>query len=114
MNKGVYILIFLVSVFISSGSQILLKKSTKEVYSSVIKEYLNLRVIFAYTLFFGATLLTIFAYKGVDLSFGLVLESTGYIFVTFMSIVFLKERLTLRKITGIFLIIIGIIIFGLF
>ena len=42
-----------------------------------------------------------------------ILESTGYIFVAVMGYIFLKERLNRRKMAGIALILVGIIIFSL-
>lgn len=69
-NMLFYTILFLVSVFISSISQIILKKSAEVKYASVIREYLNPMVITAYTIFLASTLLTTFAYKGVPLSLG--------------------------------------------
>lgn len=105
--------IFLLSVLISSVSQVMLKKSANKTYDSKIKEYLNPRVILAYGMFFAATLITMFAYKVVPLSFGPILESAGYIFVAVLSFVTLKERLTLRQMLGMVLILAGIALFSL-
>ena len=69
----------LFGVFISGMSQVLLKKSAGRQYSSAIREYLNPFVIVAYALFFGATLLSVYAYKGIPLSMGPILDATGYI-----------------------------------
>ena len=48
-----YSLVFLVSVLISSLSQVLLKISADKEHSSIWKEYLNFRTIGAYGLFFN-------------------------------------------------------------
>lgn len=112
-NKVLFSLVFIFGVFISSLSQIILKKSAMSQYESKIKEYLNPKVIFAYTIFFGATFCSIFAYKVIPLSFGPILESAGYIFVSLFSWLLLKERISKRKITGLILIIIGIAIYAL-
>ncbi|WP_304580618.1 EamA family transporter, partial [Dubosiella newyorkensis] len=77
------------------------------------QEYLNFPVIFAYTLFFLATLLSIFAYRVVPLSFGPVLESTSYIYVTIFGILIFKEKINAKKIVALVLILIGIIIYSL-
>ena len=108
-----FILIFLVSVFISSVSQIILKKSAEIKYDSVIKEYLNIRVIGAYSMFFLSTLLTMYAYTGVPLTLGTLLESAGYIYIPVLSFFFLKEKITLRMVIGSLFIICGIIIYNL-
>lgn len=113
MNNYIYIIIFLISVFISSISQIVLKKSANKSYDSKLKEYLNPMVIGSYTIFFTSTLLTIFAYRGVPLSFGPILESTGYVYISVLGLLFLKEKLTFKKLCGNILIIIGILVFYL-
>lgn len=113
MSSMNYIIIFLLSVFISSCSQIVLKKSANKTYDNKIKEIFNPMVLGAYICFFGASLLTVFAYKGVDLSWGPVLETTSYIYIMILSAVFLKEHVTKRKIMGNTVIIIGIIVYAL-
>lgn len=106
----IYYLIFLFSVLIASVSQIMLKKSTDIIYDKWWKEYLNTKTIVSYALFFVSTLLTMYAYKGVTVSMGAVLEASGYIFVTFMSVIYLKEKVGKTKGIGIILILIGIFI----
>lgn len=108
-----YIAIFLFSVFVSSCSQVILKKSAKKEYKHVIFEYLNPRVIFSYGLFFVSTLLTMYAYKGVPLTFGSLLESVGYIYILILSALFLKEKITLTKVMGNLFIIAGIFCYAL-
>lgn len=107
-----YMILFLVAVFISSVSQIMLKKSANKTYDNAIKEYLNPWVILAYGLFFGATLVTVLAYKYVPLSMGPILESTGYFFVTILGMIFLKEKVGKKKAVGLVVILVGIIIFN--
>lgn len=108
-----FILVFLVSVLISSISQIILKKSAARKYDSLIKEYLNVRVIGAYAMFFLSTLLTMYAYTGVPLTLGALLESAGYIYIPLLSFIFLKEKITPRMVVGSLFIIGGIIIYNL-
>lgn len=103
-----YVLIFLISVFVSSCSQIILKKSAAKEHQSVLKEYMNWRVILAYGLFFCSTLLTMTAYKGVPLSMGTLLEASGYIYIPILSYLFLGEKITKLKVVGAALIILGI------
>ena len=103
--------ILLFSVFISSVSQILLKKAADRTYESSLKEYLNPLVIGAYGMFFCSVILTMLALKYVPLSMS-ILESTGYIFVSVMGYFFLKEKFTKRKLAGFALILAGVIIFN--
>lgn len=106
-----YYLIFLMSVFIASSSQIILKKSADKEHKNVIAEYLNLNVIIGYGMLFMSTILTIAAFKGLDFKNGPIIESTGYLFVLVLSRIFLKENITKKKMIGNILIIAGAIIF---
>lgn len=110
---AVYSIIMVVSVFISSISQIMLKKSAQRAYTSKLKEYLNPLVIIAYGLFFGCTLITVYALKVVPLSMSPILEASGYIFVAVLSAVFLKERMTRQQVIGMAVILLGILIYSL-
>lgn len=112
MNKWGYILLFLVSVFISSCSQIALKKSANQTHKNKIAEILNPIVLGAYLCFFGASLLTVLAYQGVDLSWGPVLETTSYIYIMILSALFLKEKISFQKVFGNVIIILGIVIYA--
>lgn len=112
-NNIGYIVLFLVSVLISSCSQIALKKSANKKYDNKIKEILNPVVFGAYCCFFGASLLTVIAYRGVDLSWGPVLETTSYIYIMVLSYLFLHERITKKKVIGNIIIIFGIMIYAL-
>ena len=112
-EKILFSLIFIIGVFISSISQIILKKSADKKYPSKIREYLNVRVIFSYIIFFGATLCSILAYTKIPLSLGPILESSGYFFVAVLSYIFLKEKISKQKMLGLSIIIIGIIIYAL-
>ena len=112
-EKILFSLIFVFGVLISSVSQIILKKAAQKEYPNKIREYLNARVIFAYIIFFGATLCSIWAYTVIPLSLGPILESAGYIFVAVLSWLFLKEKITKKKMLGLSIIIIGIIIYSL-
>lgn len=103
----------LFGVFISSISQVMLKKSAMRSHASALKEYLNPLVVFAYVLFVGATLLSVLAYKGIPLSMGPVLDATGYLYVTFFGVVIFHERVTPRKLIALALIIAGIVVYAL-
>lgn len=114
MNKTIllYSTILLIGVFISAVSQVILKKAAMRKYDSVIREYLNPLVIFAYMLFVGTTFLSIFAYKGIPLSMGPVLETTSYIYVTIFGVIIFKEKMNIKKIVSLVLTIAGIIVYS--
>lgn len=115
MNKEllIYSGIMLLGVLISSVSQILLKISAGKKYPSRIREYLNPHVIIGYGMFFGCTLISMLALKVVPLSMQPVLEATGYIFVAALSYFILKEKLSLRQLSGMALILIGIVVYSI-
>lgn len=107
-----YSLFLLVGVFLSSISQVMLKKAALKKHDSAIKEYLNPLVIFAYVIFVGTTFLSILAYKGINISMGPILEATSYIYVTFWGVKIFGEKINKLKILALALIIVGIIIFA--
>ncbi len=114
MSKlGIYSCIMIIGVLISSFSQIMLKKSAQKTYENKLREYLNPLVITAYTLFFGCSLLSVYALKVVPLSMSPILEASGYIFVAVLSYIFFKEKLTKKQFFGMALIIGGIVIYTL-
>ena len=107
----IYSLIYVFAVFISAVSQIMLKIAARKQYKSKIHEYLNPLVIFSYVLFFGCTLITLLAYRKVPLSLGQILESSGYIFVTILGTTVLNEKMSVKKIIGMAVILLGILLF---
>lgn len=112
MLNGYYRL-FLFSVFISAVSQIILKISANQEHKSKIAEYLNPRVIGAYSFFLISTVLSAISYRGVPLSIGPALECTGYVYIAVLSVLILKEKISKKKILGNVLIIAGIMVCAL-
>lgn len=104
------IILFIISVCISSTSQILLKKSANEEKQNKWQEYFNKYVISGYLLLFISTILTMLAYKSLNLSMGVMIESISYIIIAIASYFAFKEKITRNKLIGIILIITGIII----
>ena len=107
-----YSLILLFGVFLSSVSQVMLKKASIKEYDTSLKMYLNPFVITAYIIFAGTTLLSVLAYRGIPLSLGPVIEATGYIFVSFWGVKLFGEKMTRKKIAAIILILVGIVLFS--
>ena len=108
-----YALFNLLGVFVAAISQVMLKKSAQKEYPSVMAEYLNPLVIFAYVLFVGSSLLSVLAYRGIPLSMGPILEATGYFYVTFFGVTIFHEKLNSRKLLGLAVIIAGIVVYSL-
>lgn len=96
---------------VSAFSQILLKKSANKPHNGFWDQYLNKFVISGYILLLVTTLLSIWAYSGMSYKYGPPLESIGFIIITVLSALILKEKITKKKIVGVALIIAGILIF---
>lgn len=114
MNKITFLYgtFLLFGVFISAISQAMLKKAALKVYESKLKEYINPLVIFAYILFAGTTLLSVFAYKEIPLSMGPVLETTSYLYITFLGVKIFKEKINVKKVVALIFIIAGIVVYS--
>ncbi len=95
-------------VFVASLAQILLKKSAEKNYGNLFQEYINIKVICAYSMMLLSTLCTVYAFQIIPISFAMLLDATGYIFVTFYGYCFFKEQLSLKRIFALCLIISGI------
>ncbi len=111
--NGIYTGALLISVIISSISQIILKQSADQKHKNIVEEYLNPKMVFAYILFIVSTLLATFSYRAVPLSVGSSLEATGYFWVAILDFLFLKESITQRKWMGLGMILFGVLIFNL-
>ena len=112
-NAWVFYLIGLLSVLIADISQILLKKAASRDYTSVLKSYLNFKVIFAYFLFALSTVCSVIALKRLPLSMSPLWQSMGQVFVVLLSYFILKEKINNKKIIGIAIIIAGIVLSAL-
>lgn len=105
--------VLLLGVFISAISQVMLKKAAMKTYPSRLREYLNPLVIFAYVLFVGTTFLSILAYRVIPLSVGPILEATSYLYVTIFGVTIFHEKLGVKKIIALALILGGITVYAL-
>lgn len=106
-----YVILLIISVAVASVSQIFLKISASEQHESMIKEYLNIKVIVGYGMMVLSTILTVLAFQGLDYKNGPIIESIGYIFIMILSKVILHEKITKKKLIGNSLILFGIVIF---
>ena len=109
-----FFLLMLLSAAITAFSQIILKVSANKKHTGVIFEYINPYVICSYICYFGVLALNVFIYTKIDYRFGVVTNSMASILVVILSKVVLKETITLKRVIGNALIVIGICIFSLF
>ena len=107
------VLVYVTGVFLSSCSQIVLKREASKTHTSFWTEYLNLPVILGYAVMFGCTLLTLLSYRlGLPMNWAGVLECTGYIFVTALGVLILKERISAAKLGALCVILAGVVLFA--
>ena len=111
-NRLFYMLLFVLGVFVSSCSHILLKKSANKKHEGM-KIFLNIQTITGYGIFFGVTFFIALLYRHIDLSTGALLESFSYIFIPTLSWFFFKERFNKVQWLGIAFIVTGIFIYVL-
>lgn len=108
-----YLGIMLFGVLIAAVSQIMLKKAAMQVYPRWIDQYLNVRVIVAYGIFVLSTVCSVVAYQRVPLSMTPVWNASGQLFVTLFAYLLLGERPSRRKLLGLGIVVLGIVIFSL-
>ena len=103
-----YVFSYILSIIIASFSQILLKKGSERK-----NIYFNFYTIIGYGLMFLSAIMTLISYKGIDLSYGQVLQSMSFLFVILFSKIFLNEKISKNHLIGMITIIIGILIFNI-
>ncbi len=108
-----YIIVWIISVLISSVAQVMLKAEADKKHESRLKEYLNPMVITAYGIFFLSTFLTMYALKYVPLIYSPIIEPLSYIFVPVIGVLVLKEKISGRRLLGIAVMLVGIVIFSM-
>lgn len=100
-------------VIIAALSQIILKKAAMKHYDTWLKQYLNLPVIFAYFIFFVSSFCSVIALKVLPLSLMPAWNSSSYFFVTLFAYLIMKEKPNRKKLIGLGVILVGIVIFSL-
>lgn len=105
-----YHVLFIAAVTIAAFGQVALKKGAIKA-SSFFKQYSNIWVLSGYLLLLLSLGMNSLAYRGVPLKIGPVLESLGFLIVPLLSRFFFKERITVSRICGFILIIIGVMVF---
>ena len=111
-KMNIFYFIIIIGVFATSCSQLLLKKSAKSTHTSIIFNFLNWKIIIAYSVFLASMFINIIAVKnGIQVKDLPILEALGYIFVPILAHLFMSEPMNKRKIFSIAFIIMGVIIF---
>lgn len=110
MNKSDFI-VYLSAVLIASISQILLKSNANERSTDNRNKYINVKVLIAYSLFVLSMLIGNVALRKIEYKYATIIESMSYFFVLIGSRVVFKEKITIRRLSGISIIAVGIIVF---
>jgi len=98
-----------ISTVIGGFGALLFKRSSKDFRLNVIAILKNKSFMLAVFLYLIATVLTIPAMKGNDLSIIYPMTATSYIWVAIFSKIFLKEKIKKTTVLGIVLIILGVV-----
>lgn len=98
---------------VAAVSQLLLKLAARKNYPVWWRSYINPLVITAYGMFFGTTIMNVFALRYIPLTLSAALGASGQIFVPAVSALFLKEHISKRRLLGMFIIVAGIVLFSL-
>jgi len=106
-------MLVVLSGFVASVSQVLLKMSAMRQHRSYVKEYLNKYVLIGYGLLFGTTLINIVAFMYVPYKIVPIVSTSSYVFVVILSKFILRESIEWNKWTGIAVIVLGIFIFNI-
>lgn len=110
METTYFIVLNLLSVFIASCTQVILKKSAATRPANTLNYFLNPATITAYTLFFGCCLLTFYCLSHLEMITTNVLECSAYVYILILDKIFFHKKITWKKLLGNALIITGIII----
>lgn len=102
------------SVLLSAVAQMLLKKGAMLRHGSFLKEYLNPWVIGGYAILGLSLVLNVFAMsRGIQVKEVGIMESLGYLFVPVLSFLCFRERMSVKKIVSVAVIIAGVVVFFL-
>ena len=108
-----YFAIAILAGIVSAVAQVLLKKSSTIRRKRRIDEYLNRYVITGYSLMLGAMFLMILAFRSMPFKYGSVLDALSYIYAMISGKIIFGEKITLKRIFGNILIVVGIAVFSL-
>lgn len=101
----------IIGAFITALSQILLKTQANTTGDKgFFSKFLNIRVIVSYGLLFLTLAINQVALRYVPLSVMPCITSTSFVWVFVMGALILKEKISRRKVLGVAVIILGVVI----
>ena len=114
----IYLVIFitLAAAFIASVAQLIFKKEMKEPLKG-IKGFIRLlkrpRVIIGFLGYLGSLIIYLYALKNAPLSLVYPTFASTFIFIFFISVIYLHEKPTPKRLGGIALVFIGVVLIAL-
>ena len=104
--------IILFSTLLTSTAQLFYKFGAEKLSFDILSIITNFELITGMVLYAIGGILLILSFRGGEVSVLYPIFATSYIWVSFLSIYFLKEVMNVFKWLGIFIIIIGIVLIG--
>lgn len=98
------------AVIIASASQVLLKKKASKAPKNFFKKFLNGPVILSYGLLFLSMALNSLALRQMDMSVLPCITATSFLWIMVLSAIFLGEKPSRRKVIGVGMILIGVLV----
>ena len=108
--RNIALMIALLGALIGSLSQYLLKRAADREHRGKLGGLLQPRVILAYALFFMVTIANLFTLRHLPLFLLPVIEASSYVYVALIAYFLLRERVGRRRLIGLGLIILGVIL----
>jgi len=105
--------LILVASFLGSFGSLYFKKGADKLHLDVKSLLRNYELFIGAAIYGASTIVYVIGIKGGELSVLFPLVSTGYIWVCFLSVKFLKERMNPLKWAGIGCILVGVCLIGL-
>lgn len=112
MNKNHAIIIVVLCTLLISLGQILIKFGVNKISFDNIFSLLNINLISGILVYVFAGVLFIGVLRKADLSLVYPIVGTSFIWVTILSYYFLNESINALKISGIFVIVLGVALIG--
>lgn len=100
------------AAFIAVVAQLFLKTEANTEHKSFLAKFLNRRVILSYVIMLSSMLLNVIAQQQVDLKVYPIMDASGFLWVALLSFVFLKEKISKRRLLAIGLVFVGILVFS--
>lgn len=98
------------AVIIASASQVLLKKKASKAPKNFFKKFLNGPVILSYLLLFLSMALNSLALREMGMTVLPCITATSFLWIMVLSAIFLGEKPTRRKVIGIVMILVGVVV----